>query len=81
MATKKLPTVPRLSSWEKIILTAFLGLSGVDAHSKSDIASKLDGIQAAITELAKTLAVAVNRVEDHDRRLQNLEAVCLYDRK
>lgn len=67
----------RLGHWEKIVITALIGLSGLDTHAKSEIAAKLDGIQSAIVEISKSVAVAVQRIEDHDRRIQNLEALNL----
>jgi hypothetical protein len=39
--------------------------------------SILWGIKSEMADMGKALAVAVQRVEDLDRRVSNLEAVCL----
>lgn len=63
-----------MPAWDKLVFAAILGLSGYDTHSKSEIADQLHAMQTVLVEISKSLAVAVTKIEEHDRRIGNLEA-------
>jgi hypothetical protein len=65
--------LPAMDSWERLILTAWLGLTGIDIGTRNDVTQTLQGIESSLHELAKSVAVAVQRLEDHDKRISSIE--------
>ncbi len=73
-----LPDLPRASfkmTFERYLIALLIGGGGTGAYN--GIATKLEGIETAIHESSATLAVALSRLSEHDRRLENLETLFL----
>lgn len=76
--------LPRLSP-EHLFLAAVLGISGGGSWLGNDrLAEEMKETRAVISQMAasleetsRSLAVAVSKIQDHDRRLENLETLYL----
>lgn len=72
-------TVPQ-RSWEYLLVVAFLGGGAIDLKASGSVTDQLievqrtlSGMANSLAETSKSLAVVVTKLQDHDRRLQDLE--------
>lgn len=58
-----------------VIMTTALATMGYGSLGSREVATQLKEINTILAEVSKTLAVAVSKVQEHDRRLDNLETL------
>lgn len=58
-----------------VVMTAALATMGYGSMGNREVADQLRAINVVLAEVSKTLAVAVSKVQEHDRRLDNLETL------